>query len=121
MQGELLRAAFRFMPGYETFWAYIPHFIHSPFYVYAYAFGDGLVNALYAAYRQGDPAASPSEHFEMLMAGGLEARRGAARALGGLRDRPDVLGQGPRGHRGHDRRAGGDGLRPGAEAPAFQA
>src|SRR5688572_31006387 len=52
---ESLGPAFAFMPGYETFWSYIPHFIHSPFYVYAYAFGDGLVNALYAVYREGDP------------------------------------------------------------------
>ena len=46
IQGESLGPAFEFMDGYETFWAYIPHFVHSPFYVYAYAFGDGLVNAL---------------------------------------------------------------------------
>jgi oligoendopeptidase F len=51
--GESLGDAFEFMAGYETFWAYIPHFVHSPFYVYAYAFGDGLVNALYAAYAAG--------------------------------------------------------------------
>ena len=50
VQGESLGPAFEFMDGYETFWAYIPHFVHSPFYVYAYAFGDGLVNALYAVY-----------------------------------------------------------------------
>ena len=47
VQGPSLGPAFEFMDGYETFWAYIPHFVHSPFYVYAYAFGDGLVNALY--------------------------------------------------------------------------
>ncbi len=41
VQAESLGEAFEFMPGYETFWAYIPHFVHSPFYVYAYAFGDG--------------------------------------------------------------------------------
>jgi oligoendopeptidase F len=55
--------------GYETFWAYIPHFIHSPFYVYAYAFGDGLVNALYAVYQAGDPGFQDA-YFEMLAAGG---------------------------------------------------
>ena len=46
VQAQSLGDAFEFMDGYETFWAYIPHFVHSPFYVYAYAFGDGLVNAL---------------------------------------------------------------------------
>ncbi|MBY8974350.1 M3 family oligoendopeptidase [Rhodobacteraceae bacterium NNCM2] len=55
--------------GYETFWAYIPHFIHSPFYVYAYAFGDGLVNALYAVYEKGEPGFQ-DKYFEMLKAGG---------------------------------------------------
>jgi len=52
VQGESLGPAFEFMEGYEHFWAYIPHFVHSPFYVYAYAFGDGLVNALYAVYEE---------------------------------------------------------------------
>ena len=69
VQGESLGPAFRFMDGYESFWAYIPHFVHSPFYVYAYAFGDGLVNALYAVYEEGD-ADFQSKYFEMLKAGG---------------------------------------------------
>ncbi len=69
VQGESLGPAFRFMDGYETFWAYVPHFVHSPFYVYAYAFGDGLVNALYAVYEEGDPAFQ-EKYFEMLKAGG---------------------------------------------------
>ncbi|WP_172296554.1 M3 family oligoendopeptidase [Pseudoruegeria sp. HB172150] len=69
VQGESLGPAFEFMPGYETFWAYIPHFVHSPFYVYAYAFGDGLVNALYAVYEEGD-AGFQDKYFEMLKAGG---------------------------------------------------
>jgi len=51
VQVESLGPCFNFMEGYETFWAYVPHFIHSPFYVYAYAFGDGLVNALYSVTR----------------------------------------------------------------------
>ena len=69
VQAESLGPAFDFMEGYETFWAYIPHFIHSPFYVYAYAFGDGLVNALYAVYRE-SPEGFQDKYFEMLKAGG---------------------------------------------------
>ncbi|MGH1415917.1 MAG: M3 family oligoendopeptidase [Pelagimonas sp.] len=69
VQAESLGSAFEFMEGYETFWAYIPHFVHSPFYVYAYAFGDGLVNALYAAYQE-QPDGFQDKYFEMLRAGG---------------------------------------------------
>ncbi|TRW98302.1 M3 family oligoendopeptidase [Paracoccus sp. M683] len=69
VQAESLGPIFEFMPGYETFWAYIPHFVHSPFYVYAYAFGDGLVNALYAAYEDGLPDFQ-SKYFDLLKAGG---------------------------------------------------
>jgi oligoendopeptidase F len=69
VQGESLGPVFNFMDGYESFWAYIPHFIHSPFYVYAYAFGDGLVNALYAVYQEGDPDFQ-AKYFDMLRAGG---------------------------------------------------
>ena len=69
VQAQSLGDAFEFMDGYETFWAYIPHFVHSPFYVYAYAFGDGLVNALYAAYADGLPDFE-AKYFEMLKAGG---------------------------------------------------
>ncbi|MEL7107503.1 MAG: M3 family oligoendopeptidase [Pseudomonadota bacterium] len=69
VQGESLGPSFTFMDGYETFWSYIPHFVHSPFYVYAYAFGDGLVNALYAVYEEGDPGFQ-DKYFEMLKAGG---------------------------------------------------
>ncbi len=69
VQAQSLGDAFDFMDGYETFWAYIPHFVHSPFYVYAYAFGDGLVNALYAAYEGGLPDFQ-TKYFDMLKAGG---------------------------------------------------
>lgn len=69
VQAESLGPAFDFMDGYETFWAYIPHFVHSPFYVYAYAFGDGLVNALYAAYADGLPEFQ-EKYFDLLKAGG---------------------------------------------------
>ncbi|MCJ7874633.1 M3 family oligoendopeptidase [Marinovum sp. 2_MG-2023] len=69
VQAESLGPVFDFMEGYETFWAYIPHFVHSPFYVYAYAFGDGLVNALYAAY-EAEPEGFQEKYFDMLKAGG---------------------------------------------------
>ncbi|MGX9856329.1 M3 family oligoendopeptidase [Limimaricola variabilis] len=69
VQAESLGPVFDFAPGYESFWAYIPHFVHSPFYVYAYAFGDGLVNALYAVYEEGGENFQ-EKYFEMLKAGG---------------------------------------------------
>ena len=69
IQAQSLGDAFDFMDGYETFWAYIPHFVHSQFYVYAYAFGDGLVNALYATYEGGLPDFQ-EKYFDMLKAGG---------------------------------------------------
>ena len=69
VQAESLGPAFEYMDGYETFWAYIPHFVHSPFYVYAYAFGDGLVNALYAVYAEGEEGFE-EKYFDMLKAGG---------------------------------------------------
>ena len=71
VQGESLGPAFEFMEGYETFWAYIPHFVHSPFYVYAYAFGDGLVNALYAVYQE-QPEGFQDKYFDLLKAGGSQ-------------------------------------------------
>jgi len=69
VQGGSLGPAFEFMDGYETFWAYIPHFVHSPFYVYAYAFGDGLVNALYSTYEAGN-LDFVQKYITMLKAGG---------------------------------------------------
>ena len=66
---ESLGPIFNYMKGYENFWAYVPHFIHSPFYVYAYAFGDGLVNALYSAYQTGTPDFE-DKYFELLSSGG---------------------------------------------------
>ena len=59
------------MDGYEVFWAYVPHFIHSPFYVYAYAFGDGLVNALYAHYIEAKDGFQ-DKYFRLLEAGGSQ-------------------------------------------------
>ncbi|MCW3784068.1 M3 family oligoendopeptidase [Defluviimonas salinarum] len=81
VQGESLGDAFEFMEGYETFWAYIPHFVHSPFYVYAYAFGDGLVNALYAVYEEGLPDFQ-AKYFEMLKAGGSKHHKALLKPFG---------------------------------------
>lgn len=69
VQRSSLGPAIRLNPGYESFWTYIPHFIHSPFYVYAYAFGDCLVNSLYAVY-QNHPEGFQDKYFDMLKAGG---------------------------------------------------
>jgi oligoendopeptidase F len=71
VQGESLGPAITLGPGYETFWAYIPHFIHSPFYVYAYAFGDCLVNSLYAVFETAE-AGFQDKYFAMLEAGGTK-------------------------------------------------
>jgi oligoendopeptidase F len=71
VQEESLGPAIKISEGYETYWAYIPHFIHSPFYVYAYAFGDCLVNALYAVYQESDDKAGfAAKYLSMLEAGG---------------------------------------------------
>jgi len=69
IQKDSLGPAFNYPDSYGMFWTYIPHFIHSPFYVYAYAFGDGLVNALYAVYEAGAPNFE-NQYLEMLSAGG---------------------------------------------------
>src|SRR5262249_33559531 len=85
VQSESLGPAIELKPGYETFWAYVPHFVHSPFYVYAYAFGDCLVNSLYAVYEKSAggfaerylamlSAGGTKHHFELLAPFGLDAR-----------------------------------------------
>jgi len=69
VQAESLGPAIELGPGYETFWCYVPHFIHSPFYVYAYAFGDCLVNSLYGLYQDAHPG-FVAKYLAMLEAGG---------------------------------------------------
>ena len=71
VQGESLGPAIEIKPGYESFWMYIPHFIHSPFYVYAYAFGDCLVNSLYAVYQRASEGFA-ERYLAMLSAGGTK-------------------------------------------------
>jgi oligoendopeptidase F len=70
-QAESLGPAIEFGADYETYWAYIPHFVHSPFYVYAYAFGDCLVNSLYGVY-QGAREGFAERYIAMLAAGGTK-------------------------------------------------
>jgi len=85
VQAESLGPAIELKEGYETFWSYIPHFIHSPFYVYAYAFGDCMVNSLYAVYEKSADgfaerylamlaAGGTKHHSELLAPFGLDAR-----------------------------------------------
>jgi len=85
VQGDSLGPSIRLSAGYEVYWSYIPHFIHSPFYVYAYAFGDCLVNSLYGVYQKADPkfvqnyfallsAGGTKHHSELLAPFGLDAR-----------------------------------------------
>jgi oligoendopeptidase F len=69
IQTESLGPAFHFDDSYQVLWSYIPHFIHVPFYVYAYAFGDCLVNSLYAVYEAG-PEGFEARYLELLRAGG---------------------------------------------------
>jgi oligoendopeptidase F len=69
VQRKSLGDAFRYEDDYKVFWSYIPHFIHTPFYVYAYAFGDCLVNSLYAVYERAEPGFR-ERYLAMLRAGG---------------------------------------------------
>ncbi len=66
-----LGPAFNFSADYKYFWQYIPHFIHSPFYVYSYAFADSMVNSLYAKYASGMPG-FVDNYIEILSLGGTE-------------------------------------------------
>ena len=111
VQEESLGPAIELKPGYETFWAYIPHFVHSPFYVYAYAFGDCLVNSLYAVYERA------AEGFAERYLADARGRRHQApfRASGAVRPRrprSGVLAGRPRRDRADDRGAGGIGIEP---------
>ena len=108
VQGESLGPAIDIRPGYENFWMYIPHFIHSPFYVYAYAFGDCLVNSLYAVYENASEgfaerylamlAAGGTKHYsELLKPFGLDAKDpkfwdGGLSVISGMIDELEAMG-----------------------------
>ncbi len=74
VQTASLGPAFNFTPDYSVYWAYVPHFIHTPFYVYAYAFGDCLVNALYSVFQNGHPGFE-QKYLDMLRAGGTKRHK----------------------------------------------
>ena len=90
VQDESLGPAIRLGEGYETFWTYIPHFIHSPFYVYAYAFGDCLVNSLYGVYQNANEG-FVERYFAMLVGRRHEAPFRAPRPLRARRPRSRLL------------------------------
>jgi len=81
VQRESLGPAIELKPEYEAFWSYIPHFIHAPFYVYAYAFGDCLVNSLYAVYEKAD-AGFAERYLDMLAAGGTKHHKELLKPFG---------------------------------------
>jgi oligoendopeptidase F len=81
VQRESLGDAFNFGPDYAPYWSYIPHFVHTPFYVYAYAFGDCLVNSLYAVYEQAEQGFA-ERYLAMLSAGGTLRHRELLKPFG---------------------------------------
>ncbi len=95
VQAESLGPAFNFAEEYRLFWAYVPHFIHSPFYVYAYAFGDCLVNALYAVYQATpDKAEFADKYTQMLEAGGTLRHKELLAPFGLDASKPDFWQKG---------------------------
>ncbi|MCH8925692.1 MAG: M3 family oligoendopeptidase [Proteobacteria bacterium] len=92
-QAESLGPALRFEEDYRHYWAYIPHFIHAPFYVYAYAFGDCLVNSLYAVY-QGAGAGFAEKYLDMLRAGGTKRHKELLAPFGLDASKPEFWTQG---------------------------
>ncbi|UPY37764.1 M3 family oligoendopeptidase [Sediminicoccus sp. KRV36] len=94
VQTESLGPIFDFTPDYACYWAYIPHFVHSPFYVYAYAFGDCLVNALYGVYRDGSVPDFEGKYMAMLKAGGTLRHKELLAPFGLDASRPDFWKRG---------------------------
>jgi oligoendopeptidase F len=93
IQADSLGPAIDFKPGYEVFWTYIPHFIHSPFYVYAYAFGDCLVNSLYGLYQEAHPG-FVGKYFDLLKAGGSKHHSELLSPFGLDASKPEFWGKG---------------------------
>ncbi|MDH3228923.1 MAG: M3 family oligoendopeptidase, partial [Alphaproteobacteria bacterium] len=93
IQVESLGPALRFDDNYRVFWGYIPHFVHSPFYVYAYAFGDCLVNSLYAAYQEAEDGFA-GRYLDMLRAGGTLRHKELLKPFGLNAGDPEFWGRG---------------------------
>ncbi len=74
VQRESLGPSIRLQGSYRYYWTYIPHFIHSPFYVYAYAFGDCLVNSLYGTFQKAEQGFQ-IKYLDMLRAGGTKRHK----------------------------------------------
>jgi len=94
VQAESLGPALRFDEGYRHFWTYIPHFVHSPFYVYAYAFGDCLVNSLYSVHARGGVPDFAGKYLQMLRAGGTLRHKELLAPFGLDAGNPDFWRQG---------------------------
>ncbi|MEZ5826079.1 MAG: M3 family oligoendopeptidase [Geminicoccaceae bacterium] len=93
VQRESLGPAFDFDGRYSVYWSYIPHFIHAPFYVYAYAFGDCLVNSLYAVY-EGAPEGFEGRYLDLLRAGGTKRHKELLAPFGLDASAPDFWAKG---------------------------
>ncbi|MCH8182978.1 MAG: M3 family oligoendopeptidase [Proteobacteria bacterium] len=93
VQRESLGPAVHLDPAYRTWWCYIPHFIHAPFYVYAYAFGDCLVNSLYAVYQEAEQGFQ-EKYFDMLRAGGTRRHKELLAPFGLDASDPDFWSKG---------------------------
>ncbi len=93
IQGESLGDGIRFDDDYRSYWAYIPHFVHSPFYVYAYAFGDCLVNSLYDVFQAGHPGFQ-DKYLDMLGAGGTRRHKELLAPFGLDASHPDFWKRG---------------------------
>lgn len=94
VQSESLGPAIRLSGDYNYFWSYIPHFIHTPFYVYAYAFGDCLVNSLYGVYTKGKVKDFEKKYLTMLEAGGTLRHKELLKPFGLDATKPDFWQQG---------------------------
>jgi len=93
VQEDSLGDIFTFDDEYKYYWSYIPHFIHSPFYVYSYAFGDCLVNSLYACYKNGLENFE-GKYLEMLKAGGTLHHKDLLAPFGLDASKPEFWQQG---------------------------